>query len=131
MYCSHQDMVDRFGESEITMLEAGRDNAMREAIDDAGALIDSYLGARYALPLSVVPNQLMSVCRDLVRYSLDMTPDDTVKKRYDDALRYLQALSKGTATLGLPAAQEPSASATSEMVSAPSRWSRGNSQGFI
>jgi len=130
-YCTRADMVDRFGEQEVADLEAGRSNAMDEAIDDAAALIDSYIGARYSLPLLAAPVQLLSISRDLVRYSLDMVPDETVRQRRDYAIKYLESLAAGRATLGIPQASEPAGSDTAEMISAPTRWGRGNSSGFI
>lgn len=131
MYCTRADLIARFGESEIVYLEAGRDDALSEVIADASALIDSYLAGRYQLPLAAVPAVLMRISRDLVRYAADNAPDDTVKRRRDDAVKYLESLAAGRATLGLPAADEPETNDTAEMVSEPLLWSRKASKGFL
>lgn len=130
-YCTRADLVARFGESEISYLEAGRENALAEVMADATALIDSYLAGRYQLPLANPPPILMRVSRDLVRYAADNAPDDTVTRRRDDAVKFLEALAKGNATLGLPVEDEPETHDTAEMISAPLRWSRDASKGFI
>lgn len=130
-YCTRADLVARFGESEISYLEAGRENALAEVIADATALIDSYLAARYPLPLAAPPAILMRVSRDLVRYAADNAPDETVTRRRDDAVKFLESLAKGNATLGLPVADEPETHDTAEMLSQPLRWSREASKGFI
>ncbi|ODC03233.1 hypothetical protein BFW38_06440 [Terasakiispira papahanaumokuakeensis] len=130
-YCTRNDLVARFGESEIQQLEAGRPDIVAEVLADVASLIDSYLAARYPLPLPSVPPVLLRVSRDLVRYAVDGYPDEAVIRRRDDAIKYLEALSKGKATLGLAVEEEPESNDTAEMVSQPLLFSRENSKGFI
>ncbi|HBY38461.1 MAG TPA: DUF1320 domain-containing protein, partial [Alteromonas sp.] len=73
-YCTTNDLIDRFGESELIAL-SDRDNTgsvdaqvVSAAIADASALIDGYLGGRYALPLSVIPSVLPKLCGDIARF---------------------------------------------------------------
>jgi phage gp36-like protein len=130
-YCTRVDLVDRFGEADITDLESSRPNAVAEAIDDASALIDGYVAGRYPLPLAEVPVILKRIARDLVRYSLDVDPNETVIKRRDEAVSYLKDLAQGKATLGVPQAAEPDSLDTAEMQSDGHVFSRKNTNGFI
>lgn len=117
MYCTRDDLIERFGATLIDDLEYGRPNAVTEAIDDAGGLIDGYLATRYPLPLASVPSVLKRVARDLVRYSLDNDPSDVVTKRRDDAVSFLKLLAKGEVTLGMPVESEPDSLDTAEIQS--------------
>lgn len=130
-YCTREDLVAKFGASDIEMLEDGKPAAVMEAIDDATSMINSYLAGRYNLPLIAVPPVLLKVCRDLVRYSLDVDPTDIIIRRRDDAVKYLESLANGRATLGVAQHEEPVGGDTAEMVSAPLRWDRDRSKGFI
>lgn len=105
-YCAKADLVKRFGDREISDL-LDRDNdgaedtrALESAISDADALIDGYLSARYAVPLSSVPALIVSISCDLTRYKLwdDRAPEE-VRKRYQDALSQLRDISKGVLSL--------------------------------
>jgi len=131
MYCTRDDLVDRFGEGDIADLEDGRPNAMAEAIEDASALIDGYVAGRYPLPLAEVPAILKRIARDLVRYSLDVDPDDSVTKRRDEAVSYLKDLAKGNAALGVAQAAEPHSLDVAEMQSDGHVFSRQNTREFI
>lgn len=130
-YCNRADLDARFGADVIADLEYGKPSAVAEAIADAGSLIDSYIGARYALPLISTPPVLLRTARDLVRYTLDIEPSDVVTKRRDDAVRFLEALANGRATLGVPQASEPMSLDTAEIQSDGHVFSRPNSKGFI
>lgn len=106
-YCTQADLIERFGEAEITQLSdrAGGgelDSAViASAIDDADAEIDGYLSGRYALPLASVPAVMVRLACDIARYYLfghDVT--DLVKKRYDQAVAYLVKIATGVIGLG-------------------------------
>ena len=107
-YCTTNDLIDRFGESELIAL-SDRDNTgsvdaqvVSAAIADASALIDGYLGGRYALPLSVIPSVLPKLCGDIARFNLyDNAVPDVVQKRYDAAINFLKSVGKGEVRLGL------------------------------
>lgn len=129
-YCTRSDLENRFGSDVLADLEYGRPNAVAEAIADASSLIDSYIGARYSLPLTTVPATLVSAARDLVRYSLDVDPTDAVKDRRSQAVDYLKALASGKATLGIPQAQEPESLDIAEIQSDGSVFSRKDN-GFL
>lgn len=84
-------------------------DAMNEAIADAEAEVNGYVGARYALPLtSPYPRLVVSLARRLTIYHLyslqpGMVPED-VQKDYDSAIADLEKISKGTISLGLTTA---------------------------
>lgn len=109
-YASVADLVARYGEAELIQRtdRAGAgviDAAVAQrALDDAAAEIDGHLAARYRLPLATVPPLLSRVACDIARYRLweDLASEE-VRKRYEDARRLLENLSRGTVSLGLPA----------------------------
>lgn len=110
-YITKAQLIARFGRDELTQL-TDRDRsgiiddvALDAAIADAGGLIDSYIGARYALPISQPVPILTRYAGDLVRYFLfDDRATDEVIRRYDDVVAYLSKVSKGTVQLGINAA---------------------------
>jgi phage gp36-like protein len=105
-YCNRDDLVQRFGAREIDDL-LDRDNngdddtdTLQETIEDADALIDGYLGSRYAVPLETVPHLIRSISCDITRYKLwdDNAPDE-VRKRYEDAVKQLRDIANGLISL--------------------------------
>lgn len=85
------------------------------AVAEAGALIDGYLGKRYALPLSSPPGILATWARAIARYKLhgdriSGEDKDPIARDYRDALRFLAQIAEGKFSLGLedPVAQGPS-----------------------
>lgn len=112
-YATLQDMLDRFGANEmmqLTDIGKPRLNAvdtvvLDRALEDASALIDSYLIGRYALPLPSVPAHLKVLCCGVARYQLMSTsPDDRAKADYANAFKYLISVSKGDVQLFPPSA---------------------------
>lgn len=106
-YASQQDLVDRFGELELIQLSDREDGAaidadvVAAALADADELVDSYIAARVALPLSTVPPRLVRVAGDIARYFLHAeSPTEQVRTAYKDALAWLRDVSQGKATLG-------------------------------
>lgn len=117
-YATAQDLIDRFGSTELIELT---DRANTGAIDatvlgralaDADAEINGYLASRYTLPLASVPPVLVAKASDMARYYLyDVRVTEAVKARYDDAVKYLQSLAKGLVSLGLDPVNVPVADA--------------------
>ena len=101
MYCTQQNLVDRFGETELIQL-TDRDNigvidtsVLARAITDAGCEMDSYLTG-YSLPLATVPDNFERIACDIARYYLyDNLMAEQVKARYESCIRYLKDVSKG------------------------------------
>lgn len=108
-YATLQDMIDRFGETELAQLSDRSGQAV--AVDplvldaklaDADAEIDGYLVQRYTLPLASVPPVLKRVATDIARYHLyDDRATEQVTTRYKDAIAFLKDVAKGNAGIGV------------------------------
>jgi phage gp36-like protein len=108
-YATATDLVDRFGESELIDLTdraqppAGMIDAdvADKALADACGEADAYLGVRYTLPVTApVPLVLVAVVCDIARYRLyENRSTEEVRKRYEDAVRWLRDVSRGAAVL--------------------------------
>lgn len=139
MYCTVADLTARFGADEITALtdreHTGAINtAVADiAITDASTTIDSYLTGRYRLPLATLPTVLVQLCANIARYKLyDNSVPETVRNNYQDAIRFLEQLSRGQVTLGLDSNQQQTATDSHiEIQSAGTVWGRKQSKGFI
>lgn len=74
---------------------------LTRALTDAAALIDSYIGRRYLLPMAVTPRVLIPYALDIARYRLDRIRNrEDVRARYEDAIKWLEMVAKGTLDLG-------------------------------
>lgn len=123
-YATKQNLIDRFGEDELIQItdrhtRSDPENSgtidtvvLDQAIADADAEINGYLNA-YALPLSVVPANLIRIACDITRYYLYDDQDiETVTKRYDSAIAYLRMVASGKISLGADVAGNVPAEAT-------------------
>lgn len=109
-YAALADMVARFGRE--TMVQLTDTSEVRtgaidatvasQALADADATIDGYIGGRYALPLANVPELLKVIACDIARYRLmGERPIEAVRKRFEDACAWLAAVASGKYSLGL------------------------------
>lgn len=110
-YAAFSDLVARYGETEITrlaapdgMLDGEADRArVQLALDDATAVIESYVRGRYQVPLNPVPPEIAAACCALARYNLAQgegrTPTEQMKEARTDTLRWLERLSDGKVDL--------------------------------
>lgn len=125
-YVTVSDLVDRFGERELVdltdraqppagVIDAGVAEA---AIADACGEADAYLGVRYSLPVTApVPVMLVAVVSDIARYRLyDDRATEEVRKRYEDAVRWLRDVSRGAAVLSGAAVATGDAAALAAVV---------------
>jgi phage gp36-like protein len=112
IYAAQADMVARFGERELVELtdtgdvRTGEINAaiLAQALADADATINGYIGSRYQLPLATVPQLLVVIACDIARYRLmSDRPTDEVRQRREDAVSWLDKIAQGKYTLGLDA----------------------------
>jgi phage gp36-like protein len=110
-YAVKQNLIDRFGETELAQLtdrDAGEvinDATLNRSLEDADAIINSYLQTRYTLPLASVPPRIVEVACDIARYKLfEDRVTDIVRQRYVDAIAWLKDVAAGKASLGLDAA---------------------------
>lgn len=131
-YATQKDITDRYGGAAL-LIAADRDGddgldtrAVADALTDATSEIDSYVAARYDLPLSTVPAVLVGYCVDIAIYRLSATADvatDEQRKRYEDARKWLEHVSSGKVSLGL--ADPPSTGSTKiSVASSPRLFSR-------
>lgn len=110
-YATAQDMIGRFGETEMLRLSSV-DGVLPEtvnlvpvaqAIADADAIIDSFLRKRHAVPLSSVPQVITRAACVLARYELslggDREPATQVKEDRKETMAWLGKLADGTVTL--------------------------------
>ena len=114
MYATQAHLVTAFSEQELIQLTdrersgSADDAAIKEALEYADELIDSKIAVRYSLPLAAAPKLLTKIACDLARWWLyDDAVPETVQTRYDRALKWLDDIAAGRATLGLDAADEP------------------------
>lgn len=141
-YCTRADMLDRFGAEELIQLTDRPNPETREyagvideavlarALADAAAEIDGYLAGRYPTPLDPVPDAIARYACDIARYQLYATaPTDNVKKRYDDARKYLLEVGKGV--IGLRDTEVPPQSSNGARMQSGGRVFGRNDNGFI
>ena len=132
-YATQADMDKRYGEQLLVELTdralepAGEIDAaiLSAALDDASALIDSYAGKRYKLPISPAPIVLRNVCCALAFYDLHRGRyAEETRVAYDDALRTLTNISNGTIKLDVAGTEPQSAGAQIGYSEAPRQFSR-------
>jgi len=107
-YATLANMIERFGEAELLAI-ADRDmdgevdaEVVSAALDDASGQIDSYIGGRYALPLSGTSGQLARIACDLARWQLYTdAPHERVTEANKAALAWLRDVAAGRANLDI------------------------------
>lgn len=113
-YATAQDMIDRFGQTEMTRLSVPADQsmdggvdvgAMERVLEEVSATADSYLRKRYRTPLDVAPAEVRRVVCDMARFDLSSgeqkVPSEEVRARHKDALQWLRDVADGRVTLEL------------------------------
>lgn len=112
IYATKQDLIDR-DESMLWNFALDRDSEelndtwINQALDQADAEIDSFLGRRYVLPLSTVPAMLNKIAVTITFYWLadrDQQATNLLEERYKMQLTTLRELADGRRDLGLPTA---------------------------
>jgi phage gp36-like protein len=131
-YCTADDLLQMIPASELAALttESG-DVADAEivngAISKADAEIDSYLGSRYAAPLSPVPAQMQALSVDLALYHLysrrSIVPP-VRKDKYEAAVAWLRQVAAGEAVVAGVAAAAPEMSREAPDIAAQTRCFR-------
>ena len=110
-YATIQDVIARYGD-DLLLILTDRDgdgaadmDVVDQALQDAAAEIDTYLAAKYQLPVTTTVPALVRVSVDIVVYRLAAdrsTGTDEQRKRYEDAVSWLTKVSRGDVSLGLP-----------------------------
>ncbi|MHB8382576.1 MAG: gp436 family protein [Candidatus Binataceae bacterium] len=143
IYAAPQDMINRYPNRDLVQLtnedptvSTVNTTLLTQVLDDASAEIDSYLEARFALPLNDPPSVLNRLASDIAMYRLQaLRPLHDIadaRRRYDDAIAMLTRVSAGELTLGLAADNtEPPVAGAAEDVVGPRRvFSRGRLRGY-
>lgn len=109
-YASANDIITRYGEDFLYTI-ADRDNddtldtsAVESALSDASGMMDSHLSIRYTLPLTEYPDLLKRLCTDIAVYWLSEDgggATDEKRKRYEDAIKWLERIASGKAELDI------------------------------
>ncbi|EDS1905387.1 DUF1320 family protein [Salmonella enterica] len=136
MYASAQDMRDRYENIDDLLRLPGTDDLnekkLTQALNDAGALADSYLSAKYTLPLAVVPQVLVQHCCAIAFYYLcDQQPSDQARDRYREALTWLREVKSGSIPVGVDEAGSAPESDDLPQMQAEAPVFGRNQKGFI
>jgi phage gp36-like protein len=120
-YCTKADIIKLLPEATLVRLTddegagAVNDERVQEAIESAAEEMDTYLGARYALPLVSAVPILGKLNVDMAIFNLYSRVKETIpetrQKRYDNAVRFLEKVAEGKMSLGIqPSPDAPAAS---------------------
>ncbi len=109
-YATLDNLIDRYGESELVQL-TDRVNVPPIQIDtavvaaalvDADAIINGYLAGRYTLPLPATPPVLVEHASVIARYKLwKDAASDKLRADYEDSMKFLTLLGQGKLSLGV------------------------------
>ncbi len=143
-YATPDDLAVRYGADQLIDLTdrdadgLADDPQIAQALEDASYEIDGYLAARYRMPLPTIPPLLARIACDIAVYRLlslrRMGDIEDARRRYEDARRLLEGLSRGAVALGLPASlpddQQPQPSLASASVGSPRVMGRSATEGY-
>jgi phage gp36-like protein len=142
-YASVQDMINRYPNRDLVQL-TNEDPTMTtvnqtpivQALADASSEIDSYIEARFALPLTDPPPLLNRLATDIAMYRMQTLRPlhdlQDARRRYEDAVAMLTKVAAGELTLGIAAdGKEPRVAGAVETVQGPDRvFTRQNLKGY-
>jgi phage gp36-like protein len=126
IYATRSDIEALYGADELRgVLNLARDGVfgdedivrIDQALSESAGQIDAYIGARHSLPLPLVPEVLRAFAIDMAIYRLALRngrPRDELRTRYEDAVKFLIAVSTGKASLpGIDTTNQPDSTAAS------------------
>jgi phage gp36-like protein len=123
-YATQQDMIDAKGLDAVlavadrTHSGAPDAGAITDALDAASTQMDGYMSERFDLPLATPPSWGKRICIDLAMYILadsGGTATETIEKRNDAAVKFMEGVSRGLVGLGLPTPQMPQGDESGEI----------------
>ena len=136
-YAALQDMIDRFGLDEMTLLTdrtgtgSPDPNTAAMVLNDASSQINTYLASRYQLPLTPVPDVAVRWACDLARFQLYRTEAPAnVSQNYKTALTELVAAQKGLLTLEASAVDVASNGSAAEFSGPDRTFDKTSLRGF-
>lgn len=142
-YCTQDDILNRIDETDLVRLtdddNAGSVDAdiVTRAIEDADEEINAYVGARHTVPLSPVPSLIRKLSTEIAIHNLyrrrPAGPPEHIEKGYTAAVRLLELIAKGQASLGAqdPEGSPPTSDAPQMASTNPDRvFSRNKLRGF-
>ncbi|MBN9335629.1 DUF1320 domain-containing protein [Devosia sp.] len=106
-YCTQQDLADRYGQIKLVQLTDKTNRpqttidtvVVEKAITDAASLINSFLGKRYQLPLTVSPPDVLVTYACQIAWFLlhgdTAGKEHPVRLAYADAMKWLERVSSG------------------------------------
>ncbi len=112
-YATVEEMIGRFGEAEMMRLTtpanadlvAVQSAPAKVALEDASAVIDTFLRKRYRAPLDVAPKEIKRACCILARYDLatgeQKQPSETMVAERKETLAWLKQIASGDVVLDL------------------------------
>jgi phage gp36-like protein len=107
MYATQSDIVTLYGQNALVVADHNRDGvadsaAVTRALTSASDEIDTYLAARYTLPLASTPEVLRYIGQDLAHFYLYQSePPTWVQTRFDAARKTLRDIQTGVLPLGI------------------------------
>ena len=135
-YATQADIVALYSQDALYVADRDGDgvpdaDAVTRALTGASGEIDSFVGVRYPLPLTRESDLLVQFCVDIALYRLASSRDvltEEHRRRYEDTLKHLEKIARGTASLPMMAdpvgeGEEPPAPTTPRpiVVSGPER----------
>lgn len=136
-YAVLQDAIDLYSE-EYILTSGDRDEngfadsqAFTDAFEGASTQIDSYLGQKETVPLTIVPAFIVRFTIDVAIYVLSVTHKamtDEKTTRYKEAIAWCEAFVKGEVGISSGAG---ASDATIEYVTSPRVWTRTKAGGIL
>lgn len=105
-----------------------------KALADADDEVNARIGGRYEVPLASAPKIIVRYVCDLARYFLyDDQVTESIEKRQEDAVKFLDQVGKGAVTIGPDGAGADALPAgdAAQMESTAPVFARDKSTGFI
>ena len=141
-YCTQSQLIQRFGEAMLIALTDRADvpagvvdgAVVTRGIAEADAMIDGYLGGRYALPLAATPALIANLSQVITLWILHLSePEAKVKADHDAAMRSLRDIAQGVIRIPDAAGIEPVSSGASgvQIVDRERPFTESNMKGFI
>ncbi|SLN38105.1 hypothetical protein AQS8620_01423 [Aquimixticola soesokkakensis] len=105
-YATLADLIERAGDNELrNIADRDRDgvadaDVIAAALSDADNMINGYVGAKYALPLTSVPDLVTTWAVSIARYVLHRNgAPDNVRDDYKEAIAALKDVARGLIAL--------------------------------